>query len=190
MTNNEKNQENLSKEIKSNNNKETSETKKLEPPDYNKENRNQNISQNEQKQNNADINNQKINNDNPEANKLKERNETINQFIYEIENKNKENKENPKTNKKEDEESDDPFSKAENEYRKKNVQIPNNIGEKEIKENIIKSEENLRYKKEKDNNKSKSKNKISKDKEKEWIQKLIYNHFKKGLNIKKIKTRL
>ena len=188
MDNNENAQKNISKDIKLNNNKEISDAKKVEMSADITEKTNQNISEKEEKKNSTNKNNENINNDNNEDNKIKERNETINQFINEMDNKNEEKKVGVKVNKKEDEESDDPFSKAENEYRKKNAKNPNNIEEKKeivIKSNNKEVSENLRYKNEKDRNASKKKNK--KSKEKELIQKLIYNHFKRGLNLKKTK---
>ena len=83
------------------------------------------------------------NNDNQESNN-NQKNVVIDQFLEEMEN-NKENKENIKQNKKEDEKSDDPFLKAEKEYRIKN----NKNEDKKIKiqKNIKKDNlHNMRHK--------------------------------------------
>ena len=178
MLNNNEEQNKLSKdanvfnknELEKINNNEINEEKNMKICDNTHKNK-----ENENKNNNYD--NNIINNDNEKMNLEKGKNEIINKYIDEMENKNKENKENVNlNNNKEDLESDDPFLKAENEYKMKNVKIRNNIIESKNENN--KEKLNIRYKSEKEKNINKNQKKL--------IQKIIYNHFKNGYNKKNI----
>lgn len=132
------------------------------------------ISQNKEKEIVINTKNNDPNNDNKEKTKINQRNETINKFIEEMDKKNKDIYE---LYNKEDKESDDPFIKAENEYR------INSYKNQELKEKTKKKDYslNLRYKTEKEENSNKNTKK-----EKQMFQEIVYNHFKKRLNRKNI----
>ena len=133
------------------------------------------FSKNEENNNKKnDSKNSIMNNDDKIINPEKEKNEIINEFIDKIENKNKAKIENKKLNdnRQEEKESDDPFLNAEKEYRMKNLKKDNNIDQ-------VKNQ----------NNKTYSSIKIKSKKGNELIQKIIYNHFKKGYTKKNIDKR-
>ena len=123
--------------------------------------------------------NDSINNDN---NKYSQRDEAINKFIFQMENKNKEKMENQDLNNKEEEESNDPFLKAEKEYRKKTYQTEDIKSENNLKNKSKEYSENLRCNTEKDDYSNGITN--YKLKEKKYMQKLIFDHFKNDIKIK------
>ena len=84
-----------------------------------------------------------------------------------------------------EEESDDPFLKAENEYRKKNSQNPNNVEEKKSSDNKSKNNRysnNLKYNT--DNQNENYSAFTNKSKRKHLNVNILYNHFKNGINSK------
>ena len=120
------------------------------------------------------------NNLNQQKDQITQRDEVINQFLDQIETKNNKTDINLKIINKEDEESDDPFLKAEKEYRNKHNKNINDKNDKngQVMKNINQEYSNsLRYKIE--NEKHSELN--SQSKEKELIGKIVYNHFKKGI---------
>ena len=110
-----------------------------------------------------------MNNDNHEKNIIAKRNEAINQFLDEMENKNHNLK---KISKDEEEESDDPFLRVEKEYLLKNI---NDLSKKEDKS---KRYGFSNYKNKNENEKSRNIN-DEKLKEKKLYENLVFNHFKK-----------
>jgi hypothetical protein len=115
-----------------------------------------------------------MNNDKQEQNIIAKRNDAINQFLDEMENKNHNLK---KINKDEEEESDDPFLRVEKEYLSKNI---NNSSKKETKLDKSKKNGLSNYKRnnKNENEKSYDINNV-KLKEKKLYENLVFNHFKK-----------
>ena len=128
------------------------------------------------------------NNLNQQKDQITQRNEVINQFLDQIETKNNKTDINLKIINKEDEESDDPFLKAEKEYRNKHNKNINDKNDKngQAMKNINQEYSNsLRYKIE--NEKHSELN--SQSKEKELIGKIVYNHFKKGIKTNSLELK-
>ena len=110
-----------------------------------------------------------MNKDNHEQNIIAKRNEAINQFLDEMENKNHNLK---KISKDEEEESDDPFLRVEKEYLLKNI---NDLSKKEDKSKKFGFSN---YKNKNENEKSHNIN-DGKLKETKLYENLVFNHFKK-----------
>ena len=177
--NGKKGHKNFSKEI--NDKKKIQKFNKYELIDENKELNSKNKF--ECKGNNNDMilkENKSINNDNCENKKLSERDEAINKFIYQMENKTKEKGENSELNNKEEEESNDPFLKAEKEYRKKNYQNEDIKSENNLKIKSKEYSENLRFNTEKEEYSNRNTNKRIKGKK--LIEKILFRHFKNDIN--------
>jgi len=124
-----------------------------------------------------------MNNDNQKQSKIAKRNEVIDQFLDEMEDKN-----NIKKKTKDEEESDDPFLKVENKYFQKN----RNEQSKEDK-NVAKLKKNdkpnnIRYNHNSKNENEKSNNiNDEKLKEKQLYEDFVFNHFKREENPKNLK---
>jgi len=115
-----------------------------------------------------------MNNDNQGRNIIAKRNEAINQFLDEMENKHHNFN---KINKDEDEESEDPFLRVEKEYLLKNI---NELSKKEKKLDKSKRNGFSNYKRNNKNENEKSFNiNDGKIKEKKLYENLVFNHFKK-----------
>ena len=115
-----------------------------------------------------------MNNDNQEQSIIDKRNEAINKFLDEMENKNHNLK---KINKDEEEESDDPFLRVEKEYLLKNIDDLSKT-EKELDKSKKKNLTNCKR-----NNKNESEKSYNindgKSKGKKLYENLVFNHFKK-----------
>ena len=132
------------------------------------------ISHLEEKENNNQLEEKKSDNyKSKNAQKITQKKEVIIQYLGQIDDKsNKDDKSSRKIKSKE-EESDDPFLKAEDEYRKQNCKKHTNIKEKKAN-SYSKYSHNFRYKSETENRTINNK----KLKEKKLTLNLIYSHFK------------
>ena len=117
-----------------------------------------------------------MNNDNQEQDRIAKRNEVINQFLDEMEDKNS-----IKKIIKDDDESDDPFLKVEKEYLQKNRN-----GQSKEDKNMAKIKKNDSHNNKNENEKSNDIN-DEKLKEKKLYEDFVFNHFKKEENPKNIK---
>ena len=170
----------LSDNINLNNGKKLGNVNIKKISEENKQELNDNAIQKEENEKNIGIKDNAVkNNDSKESKKIR-KNEIIDQFLEEMEKNKEESKENIKQNNKEDVLSDDPFLKAEKEYRIKNIiKEDKNI---KIKKKIKKEDlHNIRYKTE---NMAISSRSNKSKKNKELGQNIIFNHFKKGNSIK------
>lgn len=103
-----------------------------------------------------------------------QKNEVINEFLDEIENKNQKSNENKES--KDEKDPDDPFLNAEKEYREKSLQ--NNNYKKEPKNFLYTNElKRMVY------------NETNKTKEQKEMENIVFGHFKKEVNPKKLKLQ-
>ena len=147
----------------------------------------------EEKVNNKQMEEEKENNDKEKDEQITQRNEVINKFLEQMEIKSNKDDVSSKNIRNKEEESDDPFLKAENEYRKKTDKKQNNIEEEnKMAKSENKYSHNLRYQTKKETekvNKRSSGVNIKKLKEKKLTINIIYNHFKNNVKSKKTEVK-
>ena len=123
-----------------------------------------------------------MNNDNQEKSKIAKRNEAIDKFLDEMEDKN-----NLKKISKDEEESEDPFLKVEKEYLQKYRNDQSKEDKQFAKLNKNDKSNNIRYNHNSKNENEKSNKNNEKIKEKKLYEDFVFNHFKREDNPKNAK---
>ena len=124
-----------------------------------------------------------MDNDNQKQSKISKRNEVIDQFLDEMEDKN-----NLKKISKDEEELDDPFIKVEKEYLQKNRKEQSKEDKKFSKLKKNDKSNNIKYNHNSKNENEKSNNiNDEKLKEKKLYEDFVFNHFRREENPKKLK---